>query len=85
MNQKVKEIFSSQLMMSSTSYLVRTKLYPLERKVGSCKCRCNCCQVYRSITETDMFVCNNDQSFYEFYRSFDSNDKCLIYLLACNC
>ena len=91
MDQRVKEVFSSQPMVSFrsarklSSYLVRAKLYPLERRVGSYKCRCNRCQVCRSITETDMFICNNDQRSYKINHSFDCNEKCLIYLLTCNC
>ena len=82
--QKVKEVFSSQPMVSFrstrklSSYLVPSKLYLLERRVGSYKCCCNRCQVCQSITETEMFICNNDHSF-------DCNEKCLIYLLTCNC
>ena len=68
-----------------SSYLVRAKLYPLERRVGSYKCRCNRSQVCRSITETDMLLCNNDQKSYKISHSFDCNEKCLIYLLTCNC
>ena len=55
MDQKVKELFSSQPMASFrngrklSSYLVRAKLYLLERRVGSHKWRCNCCHVCRSI------------------------------------
>ena len=70
MDQRVKQVFSSQRIVffrsthKSSSYLVRAKLYPLERRMGSCKCRCNRCQVCRSITETDMFICNNDQRSY---------------------
>ena len=62
-----------------SSYLVRAKLYPLERRMGSCKSRCNRCQVCRSITETDMFICNNDQRSYKINLSFDFNEKRLIY------
>ena len=46
MDQRVKEVFSSKPMVSFrsarkfSSYLVRAKLYPLERRVGSYKCRC---------------------------------------------
>ena len=68
-----------------SSYLVQVKLCPLERKVGSYKCRCNRCQVCRSITETDMFTCNNDERSYKINHSFDCNEKCLIYLLTFNC
>ena len=90
-DQKVKEVFISQPMVSVrrarklSSYLVRAKLYPLERRVDSYKCRCNCCQVCHSITGTDMFICNNDQRSYKFNLRFDGNKKCLIYLLTCNC
>ena len=44
MDQEVKRTFTPQLMVSNrsarnlSSYLVRAKLYPIERKVGSCKC-----------------------------------------------
>ena len=91
MDQKVKEVFSSHPMVSFrsarklSSYLVRAKLYPLERRVGSYKCRCNRCQVCRSITETEMFICNNNQRSYKINHRFDCNEKCLIYLLTCNC
>ena len=91
MDQKFKEVFSSQLMVSFrsarklSSYLVRAKLYPLERRVSSYKYRCNRCQVCRSITETETFICNNDQSSYKINYSFDCNEKFLIYLLTCNC
>ena len=43
MNQKVKKVFTPKPMVSFrsarklSSYLVRAKLYPLERKVGSFK------------------------------------------------
>ena len=90
-DEKVKEVFSSQPMVSFrnarklSSYLVRAKLCPLERRVGSYKCRCNRCQVCRSIKETDMFICNNDQRSYKINHSFDCNEKFQIFLLTCNC
>ena len=49
MDQKVKEVFSSHPMVSFrstrklSSCLVRVKLYPLERRMGSYKCCCNHC------------------------------------------
>ena len=70
MDQKVKGTFSSQPMESfcsarkSSSYFIQAKLYPLERRVVSHKCRCNCCEVCCSITETDMFIYNTDQRSY---------------------
>ena len=46
MDQEVKRTFTPQPMVSYrsarklSSYLVRAKLYPIERKVGLCKCKC---------------------------------------------
>ena len=83
-NQKVKEAFSSQPRVSFRSasklsnFMVRAKLYPLARKVGSYKYRSNRCQVCYSITKTDMFTFNNDRSSYKINQSFDCNEKCLI-------
>ena len=37
-----------------SSYLVRAKLYPIERKVGLCKCNGTRCEVYKNVLETDM-------------------------------
>ena len=68
-----------------SSYLVRARLYPLERRVGSYKCRCNRCQVCRSITETEMFICNNDQRTYKINHIKSALTVMRIYLLTCNC
>ena len=38
-----------------SSYLVRAKLYPLERKSGSYKCGSSRCQVCNNIEETETF------------------------------
>ena len=43
--------FKSSRKMSS--YLVRAKLYPIERTVGSFRCESKRCEVCKSITETD--------------------------------
>ena len=67
-----------------SSYLVRVKLYLLEKRVGSYKYRCYRCQVCRNITETGTFIRNNDQRSYKINHSFDCNEKRLIYLLTCN-
>ena len=50
MDQEVKEVFTPKPVVSfcstrkPSSYLVRAKLYPLDRKVGSFKCRGKRCQ-----------------------------------------
>ena len=45
-----------------SSYLVRAKLYPIERKVRSCKCNGKRCEVCKYVLETDRFTCSNDQT-----------------------
>ena len=52
MDQRVKEVFSSQPMVS-----------------------------FRSGSN----LCNNDQRSHKINHSLDRNEKCLIYLLTCNC
>ena len=62
MNQEVKNVFTPRPIVSYrsawkiSSYLVRAKLYPLERKVGSEKCRKSRCEVCLNIQETNTFT-----------------------------
>ena len=68
MNQEVKKAFNPQSMVSYQNagklrrYLVRTKLYPIQRKIGSCKCISKWCEVCKNVLETDTFICSNDQT-----------------------
>ena len=39
-----------------SSYLVRAKVYHLERPIGSCGCSKNWCQICLNVTETDSFI-----------------------------
>ena len=39
-----------------SSYLVRAKLYPLERVTGSCKCHGKRCVVSLKVSETSTFT-----------------------------
>ena len=66
------------------SYLVRAKLYPLERTVGLHKCKSKRCQVCKIITEADSFTCSNDQTNFTINRRFEWNERCFIYLITCN-
>ena len=81
MNDEVKKVFPLLPMVSFpsarklSSYLIRVKLYPVERKVGSCKCNGNRCQVCQSISETDTFGCNNDVTTYKINHKFDCKEK----------
>ena len=62
MNQEVKNVFTPGPIVSYrsarkiNSYLVRAKLYPLERKVGSEKCGKPSWEVCLNIQETDTFT-----------------------------
>ena len=66
-----------------SSYHVRAKLYPVERKVGSCKYNGNRCQLSQSISETDTFTCSNNGTTYKINHKFNCNEKCLIYFITC--
>ena len=61
MNEEVRKTFSPGPMVSFqsaqklSSYLVRAKLYPLQRKVGSSKCGKQRCEVCNNVTDTSIF------------------------------
>ena len=87
MNKDVKNVFTPAPMISFhsakklNSYLVRAKLYPLERTICSVQCkekrRQTCHNVIKTetLTETETFKTNH---------KLGCNDKCLVYLLICN-
>ena len=66
-----------------SSYLVRAKFYPLERKRGCFKCGSSRCQVYNNIEETETFSSIVTGETYKINSHLCCNDKCLIYLLTC--
>ena len=71
---------SYQSTRKLNSYLVRAKLYSIERKVGSCKCNGKRCEVCKNALETYTFTsCSNDQTTYKINHKFDCNEKCLVY------
>ena len=49
------------------SYLGSAKLYPLERLVGSYKCKSKQFQVCNNITEADSFTCSKDQTNFKHF------------------
>ena len=71
MDQEVKRTFTPQTIVSYrsarklSSSLVRAKLHPIERKVGSCKCNGNRYEVCKNALETDTFTCSNDLTSYK--------------------
>ena len=66
-----------------SSYLVKAKVYPLERTVGSFKCKKSRCQVCLNVNETDTFTSTGTKKTYKINHKFDSSDKNLINLLTC--
>ena len=71
---EVRKIFSPPPIVSYRSvvkikdYMVRSKLYPVERKVGSQECGSSRCQVCKSINITDEFT----RKQYSINHSFDA-------------
>ena len=90
MDQEVKRTFTPETMVSYwsvrklSSYLLMAKLYPTERKVGSCKSKGKRCNVCKNVLENDTFTCSNDQITYKINHKFDWNEKCLVCLITCN-
>ena len=91
MNQEVKNVFTPGPIVSYrsarkiSSYLVRAKLYPLERKVGSVKCGKSRCEVCLSIQETDAFTSTTTGESFKMNHKLNCDNNCLIYLLTCKC
>ena len=91
MNKEVKKVFTPGPMVSFrsarkiSSYLVRAKLYPLERTVGSKKCGKSRCNVCLNIEETDTFTSSVKNESFKINHKLNCDDNCLIYLLTCKC
>ena len=70
MNDEVKKAFTSSSMVlfrgarKLSSYLVRAKLYPLERLVGSFKCNGKRCKLCINVTESNTFTSSDDKKEY---------------------
>ena len=86
---EVQKFFSPPPIVSYRSarkikdYVVISKLYPVERKVGCQGCDSSRCQVCKSISITEEFTSFTTKITYEINHSFNCNDKSLIYLLSC--
>ena len=90
MNEEVKSVFTLAPMISFRSarklrsYLVRAKLYPLKRTVGSVQCKGKWCQTYHNVKETETFTNTTTVKTFKINHKLNCNDKCLVYLLTCN-
>ena len=88
-DNEVQRVFSPAPIGSYRSarkikdYIVRSKLYPIEMKVGSSRCGNPRCQVCTSIQVTDTFSSFVTKSAYKINQNFSCNSKCFIYMLSC--
>ena len=90
MNEELKHLFTPGPMVSFrsyrkiSSYLVRAKLYPVERSVGSFNCKRPCYQICSYVNETDSFTSTATGETYKINHIFDCMEKWLIYLKCRN-
>ena len=88
-DEEVQKVFSPPPMVSYRSarkikyYIVRSKLYPLERNVGCGGGGNGRYQVCKSIKVTATIGSFTTKKSYKNYHKFDCNHKCLIYLFSC--
>ena len=70
-------------MLEKKDYIVRSKLYSFEISVGCPGCGGARCHICVNIKVTDTLTSFTTEKTYKINRSFDCNDKCLIYLFNC--
>ena len=79
MDNEVKRVFTPKPMISFrsarklSSYLVRAKLYPTERTVGSYKCGGKRCEVCINVNETSAFTSTVTGQTYIINHRYDCN------------
>ena len=83
MENEVKRVFipkpliSFQSARKLSSYLVRAKLCPTERTVGSYKCGGKSCEIYINVNETSTFTSAVTGETYIINHRFDCSERCL--------
>ena len=65
------------------SFIVKSKVYELEKKVGPAKCNGKCRQVSLDINETDTVDSFQTKQKYKINHYLSCNDKCSICLWSC--
>ena len=89
MSREAKAVFLPGPMVSFrrahriSSFLVRAKLYPLERCVSSRQCKKRRCEVFTNVTETDTFSSTVVGENFQINHELNCDDKCLVFLLKC--
>ena len=83
-----KEVFMPGSMVTFrsirklSSYLVRAKLYPLERVTALCKCHGKLCAMWLNFKETLTFTSSVTHETFKINHTFDCNTQWLIYLFT---
>ena len=72
-------------MQGNEQLLVRAKLLQEGRIKGSFKYGCKRCEVCLHVNETSSFTSTVTGETYIINHKLNCNDKCLVYLLTCNC
>ena len=89
MSREAKAVFPPGPLVSCRNartisrYLVRAKLYPLERFAGSRQCKNRRCEIFTNVTETDTFSSTVTGEAFQINHELNCDDKCFIYLLKC--
>ena len=79
LDENSKEVFMPGLMVTFrssgklSSYLVRAKLYPLERMTGSYKCHGKRCALSQNVNEASTFTSSVTHETYKTNYNFDCN------------
>ena len=88
MTDEVKDTFTPRPMVSFrtsqklSSYLVRAKLYSLERTESSAKCSKKRCGVCENVQNSDTFRSSVTSETFKIYHRLTCDDKCLAYLFT---
>ena len=69
--------------MSLRNYLVRAKIYLVERVVRTYKCGKPRCKTCLNVQEVGIFRSSVDGRQYWINHRLDHDDRCLVYLLSC--
>ena len=65
------------------NFLVRAKVYPMEREKGSCKCGKKRCATCLNNCQTDFFIRSANGKVFKINHQLNCDDKCFVYLLTC--
>ena len=91
MNAEVKQMFTPIPMVSCRSsgklsnYLVRAKIYLIDRIVRSKGCGKKQCEVCVNVCETNTFSSRVTGETFKINHKLNCDEKCLIYLFTCEC